>query len=231
MALHEVTRSDTSLSAELPIKIGLDNQMQSLAIAATTQSLNWRPPFASSNKSLQIDAASTNAGSLNYNATIEYKFDLQQAQAKGTGINLQRNYDVLIRGKWLPVQNAVVKEGDWIRVRLLVTAPKERHFVAVSDFAPGGFVTRDITLSSVGGANAAKIGGNGSYYFDSRQTGASVVRIYAEYLPAGRHEIYYYAQAVHPGEYFAPPAVAELMYGRASRANTASDRVVVRAVK
>jgi uncharacterized protein YfaS (alpha-2-macroglobulin family) len=231
MALHEVTRFNASISAELPIKLGLDNQAQSLVIPVLKQNLNWNAPLVPGNKSLQIEASGNNAGSLNYTATIDYEFDLQQAQAKGTGIGLQRNYDVLVGGKWLPIQNGVVKEGDWIRVRLLVTAPKERHFVAVSDFAPGGLVTRDITLSSVGGANATKIGGNGSYYFDSRQTGASVVRIYAEYLPAGRHEIYYYAQAVHPGNYFAPPAVAELMYGRASRANTSADRVTVQAKK
>jgi len=231
MALHEVTQKNTVVKDELPIMIGLDGQKHSLAIAAAERNASWQAPLIATNKSLQIEAQNNAGGSLNYNATIDYEFDLQQAEAKATGINLRRNYDVLVGGKWVPVLKSTVKEGDWIRVRLLITAPRERHFVAVSDFAPGGFVTRDITLSSVGGANAAKIGGNGSYYFDSRQTGSSVVRIYAEYLPAGQHEVYYYAQAVHPGNYFAPPAIAELMYGRASRANTSAERVTVQANK
>ena len=38
-----------------------------------------------------------------------------------------------------------------------------------------------------------------------------------ELLPAGAHDVHYYAQAVHPGRYLAPPATAELMYGRARR--------------
>jgi uncharacterized protein YfaS (alpha-2-macroglobulin family) len=101
--------------------------------------------------------------------------------------------------------------------------------VALTDIVPGGFVTRDITLSSVGGAQLNKVGGDGSYYFASRQTGQDSVRIYAESLPQGDHEVYYYAQAIHAGNYFAPPAIAELMYGRASRANTSADRVTVQA--
>ncbi|MGH8498679.1 MAG: hypothetical protein ACRERV_07730, partial [Methylococcales bacterium] len=231
MALHEASKATGADKKEISLNVGLENKGQPIAMTASMQTLNWQSPVTSQHTSLQISSNDNAGGSLNYNATLEYEFDLLQSIAKGTGLNLERSYDVLRGDKWLPVEGGAVKEGDWIRVRLLINAPKERYFVAVSDFAPGGFVTRDITLSSVGGANAEKIGGNGSYYFDSRQTGASVVRIYAEYLPAGRHEVYYYAQAVHPGNYFAPPAIAELMYGRASRANTSAERVTVQASK
>ena len=229
MALHEVTKKSDAVNAVIPLKIGFDNKSEAFAVAPSDQEFHWQAPLVTTNKTLQIASENNAGGSLNYNATIDYQFDLQQSVAKGTGIHVKRSYDVLQGDKWVPVKNGMVKEGAWIRVRLLVDAPRERYFVAVSDFAPGGFVTRDITLSSVGGANAEKIGGNSSYYFDSRQTGSSIVRIYAEYLPAGHHQIYYYAQAVHPGDYFAPPAIAELMYGRASRANTSADRVTVQA--
>jgi uncharacterized protein YfaS (alpha-2-macroglobulin family) len=72
-----------------------------------------------------------------------------------------------------------------------------------------------------------EVADEGSWWFDTRQTGATEVRLYAETLPPGRHEVHYFAQAQHPGRYFAPPAVAELMYGRTSRANTAGTWVEI----
>ncbi len=231
MALHDVTRQSEVAKMDANITVALAKKAQTLSFAAEKREVRWQsalePSLAGNTLALTTDKNA--GGTMNYSAVISYQYDLQQAEARGVGLNVQRHYDVLQNGKWVPLPKTGLREGDWVRIRLEVTAPKERHFVAVSDFVPGGLVTRDITLSSVGGADVKNIGDNGSYYFDSRQTGASVVRIYAEYLPAGRHEIYYYAQAVHPGDYFAPPAVAELMYGRASRANTSADRVTVQA--
>jgi uncharacterized protein YfaS (alpha-2-macroglobulin family) len=50
-------------------------------------------------------------------------------------------------------------------------------------------------------------------------------RLYAETLPPGTHEVRYYARALHAGRYVALPAVAELMYGTASRAQTGADLI------
>ena len=182
-------------------------------------------------KHLRLSSEDQKQGTLNYTATVQYQFDMREAEAKGVGLSLQRHYDVLRAGTWVPVEKTSISEGDWIRVRLQVHAPAAKYFVALTDIVPGGFVTRDITLSSVGGAQLNNVGGDGSYYFGSRQTAQDTVKIYAESLPPGEHEIYYYAQAIHPGDYFAPPAIAELMYGRASRANTRADRVTIQATK
>jgi len=229
MALHDVINQNNAVNADTKITVALDANSQILEMPVDKREVNLQSPLARTSKTLSLAADKNAGGTMNYSAVISYQYDLQQAEARGVGLNVQRHYDVLQNGKWVPLPKTGLREGDWVRIRLEVTAPKERHFVAVSDFVPGGLVTRDITLSSVGGADLKNIGDNGSYYFDSRQTGVNVVRIYAEYLPAGRHEIYYYAQAVNPGDYFAPPAVAELMYGRASRANTSADRVTVQA--
>ncbi len=231
MALHDVSSQNKAGNADAKITVALDAKSQTLDLTADKHEVNWQSPLATTSKTLSLATDNNAGGTMNYSAVISYQYDLQQAEVRAVGLGLQRHYDVLRNGKWAPLSRNRLREGDWVRVRLIVNAPRERHFVAVSDFAPGGLVTRDITLSSVGGADVKNIGGNGSYYFDSRQTGSNVVRIYAEYLPAGRHEIYYYAQAVHPGDYFAPPAIAELMYGRASRANTRADRLVVEAGK
>ena len=53
-------------------------------------------------------------------------------------------------------------------------------------------------------------------------TFASFARFYAEQLPPGTQEVHYYARAAQPGRSAALPAVAELMYGSAGVARTAS---------
>ena len=228
MSLHSVTSAMPQRENDLVVKAELGKTAHELTLPAKQSHAGFKQALDSSTKTLKIAGSDALDGALHYNAVIRYQYDLRDAEAKGTGIALHRHYDVLRNGNWIPIGKSAVSEGDWVRVRLLVTVPKERHFVAVTDVVPGGLVSRDIGLSSVGGAQLQKIGGDGSYYFNTRQTKADTVQIYAEYLPAGQHEIYYYAQAVHPGDYFAPPAIAELMYGRASRANTTSERVVVR---
>ena len=50
-------------------------------------------------------------------------------------------------------------------------------------------------------------------------------KFYAEYLPAGSHEVHYFARVANAGDYLAAPATAELMYGNASHARTAADRM------
>ena len=46
-----------------------------------------------------------------------------------------------------------------------------------------------------------------------------------EYQPAGRHEIHSFAKIGNSGDYLAAPALAELMYGSATRARTAATRL------
>lgn len=61
--------------------------------------------------------------------------------------------------------------------------------------------------------------------FESRRLDARQPRFYAESLPPGRHQVHYFARIANVGDYLAAPAVAELMYGRANRARTASERL------
>lgn len=166
---------------------------------------------------------------LNYIARLRYRQDQAQVEAGGVGLSLQRRYAVLRGGRWVGLGESVPRQGDWVRVTLVVQVPAMRHFVALTDPVPGGFVTRDVGLRGVAGANAQALADPGSSWFGERQTGTNEVRLYAEALPPGRHEVHYFVQAVHPGRYFAPPAVAELMYGRASRANTAGQWLPVHA--
>ncbi|KFL36184.1 hypothetical protein N788_04665 [Arenimonas donghaensis DSM 18148 = HO3-R19] len=167
------------------------------------------------------------SATLNYVAQLSYRQDQARVEARGVGLNIERRYSVLRDGRWQALSGTSARRGEWIRVTLQLQVPALRHFVAITDTVPGGWATRDVGLAGVAGANVREVADPGSWWFDTRQTGATEVRLYAESLPPGTHEVHYFAQAQHPGRYFAPPAVAELMYGRASRANTAGDWVEI----
>jgi uncharacterized protein YfaS (alpha-2-macroglobulin family) len=157
-------------------------------------------------------------------ARVEYQEDARQAQPSAMGFSITRMYDVKRDTKWVPLGEGLLREGDWVRITLTIDNAAERYFVAVTDDLPGGLRPVDMGLSGVSGAGAAG-DGNGSYHFDERKLDPRKPKFYAQRLPIGRHEIQYYARVGNTGEYLAAPAVVELMYGEASRARTAADRV------
>jgi hypothetical protein len=186
-------------------------------------SVRWSGPLPDGDLVL----AATPSPDLSYLAEVRYRVDLRNVEASGTGMQLERQYLVMRDGDWTPVTADGVRIGDWIRVTLQVTVPRQRHFVAITDVVPGGWASRDVSLAGVAGEDVRRIADNGSWYFATRRTGAGEVKLYAESLPAGVHQVHWYAQATHAGDYFAAPAIAELMYGRATRATTAPATVVV----
>jgi uncharacterized protein YfaS (alpha-2-macroglobulin family) len=201
-----------------------------LSLPAGQDAAHWQPTLPIPYRPgapLHLQAAAGADPTLSFNAELSYRIDLQQAPAQAVGMRLERSYQVLRHGAWVESSTTHLQEGEWIRVRLRLDVPALRHFVAITDTVPGGLVTRDIALSGVGGIDLKQLGDPGSWWFDSRQTGQNEVKLYAEQLPPGDHEVFYYAQAVQPGDYLAPPAVAELMYGRASRATTESARLTI----
>lgn len=210
---------DTSGIARVGVTAGL--QSTELALAPGEKMARWETPLAPTAE-LALTPRGGSDGTLNYSAQVSYVLDQREAVAQATGLQLQRSYQVMRGGEWRELGTGAVTEGEWLRTTLTVVVPAMRHFVAITDTVPGGLVTRDVRLGGVAGENMQRLADPGSWWFDTRQTGASEVRFYAQQLPPGTHDLHYYTQATHAGRYFAPPAVAELMYGRNSRANTVS---------
>ena len=231
MALHTVAKSLPVDDQERQVLLSLGSISHSIALSPKENQAHWSLALAKrsdvSTDTLHLQSQGSTDATLNYSAEIRYQIDLQQAKPQAVGMRLERSYQVLRNGAWIELAKTPAHEGDWVRVRLVLDVPAFRHFVAITDIVPGGLVSRDISLSSVGGADLKHVGNLGSWWFDSRRTGQNDVKIYAEQLPPGTHEVFYYAQAVQSGDYFAPPAIAELMYGRASRSTTASARLVI----
>jgi len=162
-----------------------------------------------------------------YRVEYRYSEDARAANASAIGFALQRDYRVLRDGRWQPVAGQPLRDGDWVRVTLRLDTTAERRFVAITDAVPGGLRPTDLALSGVAGVDLQAVADEGSGWFRTRRLDPRAPKFYAEALPAGRHEVHYFARVGNAGDYLAAPAQAELMYGAATRARTAATRVVI----
>lgn len=160
-----------------------------------------------------------------YLARIDYSEDARQAQATAIGFSIERRYEVLRDHKWSPLGDAPLRDGDWVRITLVVSNAKTRHFVAVTDDLPGGLRPVDLALAGVAGVDMDALSSQGDGAFYERKLDPVKPKFYADRLWPGRHEIHYFTRVANSGDYLAAPAVAELMYGEATRARTAADRI------
>ena len=227
LALHAVTASAASGNDVVRIGIDAGSQHADLELAAGESQKQWSAPAGESPASLALTRMDQTLAPAAFVANIAYRRDQRIPAPMATGMHLDRNYDVLRDGSWKPIDKDTLHEGDWVRVTLVVSVSAFRHFVVVSDPVPGGWFPEDVDLGGVAGLDLQRVADAGSWWFRTRQLGTSFVRMYAEYLPPGRHELQYFAQVRHSGHFFAPPATAELMYGEASFARTAPEVVTI----
>lgn len=216
-ASHEPLHVDAMLGAT---RAGLD-----VAAGDVVASTKLAIP-AGASAPLRLDA-SGDAPLASFVATLEYDIDGRKAQRSAVGFGLDRRYDVLRGHAWKEVAADAIREGDWVRVTLRLSTNALRRYVAVTDVVPGGLRPTDLQLAGVAGLDLRNAADEGSAWFSARRVDERNARFYAETLPPGSHEIHYYARATHAGHYAALPAVAELMYGTASRAQTAAAAITV----
>lgn len=150
------------------------------------------------------------------------------------GIQVERWYEDYDTGK--PIVSA--PEGSLVRVRLRITVPAQRQFVALTDPLPAGLEAVDLSLRTTGqlpgpGASApenrpTQEEGDEGYYpwgwyygswdsgwwspFDHKELRDDRVVYVATVLWTGRYTATYVARATTPGVFVRPPAHAEEMY-------------------
>lgn len=154
------------------------------------------------------------------------------------GIQVERWYEDYDTGK--PIVSA--PEGALVRVRLRLTVPAARQFVALTDPLPAGLEAVDLSLRTTGqlpgpGATTPENPPTGEgesdegyypwgwYYgswdagwwspFDHRELRDDRVVYVATVLWTGRYTATYVARATTPGVFVRPPAHAEEMYNPA----------------
>lgn len=219
MALRSDETSD--VSAVVDARIG--TQTTRLSLPAGQNRVDWKIAEPSAG-TLSLDPEVGKAP-ISFVAQLDYREDARQAQAAAVGFAIDRRHEVLRDRKWQPVATNKLREGDWVRITLVVSTSAPRYFVAVTDDVPGGLRPTDLSLGSVAGLELEALSDLGSYWFETRKLDPRSPRFYAEYLPAGRHQIHYFAKIGNSGDYLAAPALAELMYGSATRARTAAARL------
>ncbi|HEV8381174.1 MAG TPA: Ig-like domain-containing protein [Gemmatimonadales bacterium] len=215
--LHEVTRPLTGALSNVPG--GSGSQRVTVTVRAT-------------------DAASAGAAPLFFYATVHDVPRRRPVTPDQQGIQVERWYEDYETGK--PIIS--VTEGSLVRVRLRITVPAQRQFVALSDPLPAGLEAVDLSLRTTGqlpGPGAAaperrrgeaadeEWGSNswGWYYgswdsgwwspFDHKELRDDRVVYVATVLWPGRYTATYVARATTPGTFIRPPAHAEEMYNPA----------------
>ena len=123
------------------------------------------------------------------------------------------------------------KANQLVRVKLTVTTPTERRYVALSDHLPAGMEPVNSRLATEKG-DAADPNAHDEHWtpptwvhVDLRDEGALA---FSDYLSAGSHIFEYNARATLPGEFKILPAKAEAMYEPEVRGRTASASMKVR---
>ncbi|UHQ20348.1 MG2 domain-containing protein [Lysobacter sp. KIS68-7] len=221
-ALHGEGASDAS-AVGVDATLGVQTEHLALRNGEVRAEAGFELPTPKA--TLRIAASGTLASPVAYLAHLDYNEDARQAQSTAIGFSLERRYEALRGNKWVPVAGITLKDGDWVRITLTVVNARPRRFVAVTDDLPGGLRPTDLSLAAVAGVDMEKLGDEGDWAFYERKLDPRKPRFYAEELWPGRHEIRYFTRVSNAGDYLAAPAVAELMYGEATRARTAAARI------
>ena len=225
MAIRELGAARSPQTARLDIARG--DARTRLELPANGDAQTWEAPVAprDAKRSLTLDPEVSGDAPASYIAEYRYREDARVASSTAIGFALQRRYAVLRDGRWSPLASQRVRDGDWVRITLVLDNAAERYFVAITDAVPGGLRPTDLALSGVAGLDLLSVSDLGASWFETRRLDPKAPKFYAEYLPPGRHEVHYFARVGNAGDYLAAPAVAELMYGTATRARTAAERV------
>lgn len=228
-ALSEDSRNDLARPVSASVELGARRDEIVLAPGATRG--DWQaplPPGLSLRLAAHTGAAAAGSDApLSYAAIIDYQEDARRAVAHAVGLSIERRFEVLRDGAWRPLAGAGLRENDWVRVTLVVRNGAERYFVALTDAAPGGLFPTDLSLSGIAGLDLEQVSDTGSGEFETRRLDPRTPRFYAQRLSPGTHEVHYFARAGNAGDYLAAPARLELMYGSATQARTAAERVTI----
>jgi uncharacterized protein YfaS (alpha-2-macroglobulin family) len=227
IALRGLENAKGAQPTRLAIERG--EQRAALTLASGEKTQTWERPLEAreARRTLRLDPDIDGDAPASYIVEYRYNEDARRAETAAVGFSLERRYAVLREGRWMPSHKTTVRDGDWVRISLILRNGDERFFVAITDQVPGGLRPTDLALSGVAGLDLQSVSDTGSAWFETRRLDPRAPKFYAEYLPPGVHEVHYFARVGNSGNYLAAPAVAELMYGATTRARTAATRIEI----
>ena len=113
-----------------------------------------------------------------------------------------------------------LRQGDHIRVRITINAPRDLKYVLIEDAFPSG-----CTVSERGTADEVVDWG---YWWDSVDVRDDRIAFFARSITKGKHVIEYNLRAETLGSYRALPTLVQAMYAPEMRAETAETPVTIK---
>lgn len=161
-------------------------------------------------------------GPLYYSAKLTSAPKDPPTHAFDGGFHLKREY-VAVDGPNAGQAIDSVHAGQVVKIRLTLTVPEDRHYVAIEDPLPAGFEAINTSFATASKTRAADqltpMGGNYGWWwsywrmqFDYSEQHDDRVTLFADELRAGIYRHAYLARATTPGKFTAPAAQVEAMY-------------------
>lgn len=167
-----------------------------------------------------LKVASGGASPLFWSAALRYRVAASQPETR-PNLGVSRAYTTT-SGSSL---SGPIPAGQLVRVRLSVQSATPLDYVLLTDQLPSGLEPFDPSLATGQALQATEDQRNQvPSRVSLRDTGADV---YVTKLPAGSHTFTYYAQAVTPGTFQAPPATVSQMYQPSVTASSPGATVTV----
>jgi hypothetical protein len=245
MALNEVIKSTGELAGNFAFDASLNGNPLAQGKAGGTQQVT---PVTAQVPIQRLYPDYPNAltirrdggqGRLYYAVGLNVSRPVEDVTPFSQGLTVARAFlpsgDACPNGDCTPIQSARV--GEKVAVRLTLTLPHDRYFLAVSDYIPAGAEILDTSLktSQQGMDEGAGVEqtfdprrpfeqGWGWWYFNQPQIYDDHIAWTASYLPAGTYELTYTLVLLQPGEYQVIPASSWQLYFPEVQANSGGDR-------
>lgn len=227
MAVATLVGSPTSRAPE--VTLALNGQAIPRAELTATGSGDLQLVVDEVSGSRQALQVSTGGAGLFVTLRGEYEARLTDADRAPTsdGFTVTRHYETL-DGR--PLDGSSIELGSQVRVRLVLKAESQQHYVALEDLLPAGLEALNTHLAtsgrvSMGPASEAVQRGLEVLSYDELRDHR--VAFFINELPAGTTEYRYVARATTAGAFLRPAARAEAMYQPSIEGRTATDRVVI----
>ena len=184
----------------------------------------------------ELNISRGGTGRLYYAARLQYA-PAEPPPMNEQGIHIERRYEPYVENGDSPASTSFAA-GDLIRVTLMLTLPKERRYVAVTDSLPAGVeavdgwfrttatdLARDSSVQSADQSWEERWRRGG---FDHIEKYDERIALFATRLSEGRHVFSYLVRATTAGTFRVSGAWAEEMYAPEVNGRTAPATIVIK---
>ncbi len=172
-----------------------------------------------------LTVAKEGPGRLYYAMHMSYAPASRELKPRSEGFTVKRDYQVVGDGGWLSDTSHQLKfpSGAYVKVRVTVEVPEQRHYVVVDDALPAGLEVVDARFAT---SNQAVVQ-NRYYHASHFEMRDERVVFYIDHMPPGTYTYEYTARTTTRGNFALQPARAEDMYAPETFGHSAAATFIV----